>query len=275
MGSLSRAPTNLAVMHPSGDYADDLVLAMRIADEVDALTLPASTGHFEVEIKPDETPVTAIDRAAEQLIRDRVAQARPNDGFVGEEFGTVEGGSRRWIVDPIDGTKNFVRGVPVWATLIAVFDNEVPVVGVVSAPALGRRWFAAAGDGAWRGTSLETAERIHVSEVSALSDASLSYSSLSGWEERGLLPQFLDLTREVWRTRAYGDFWSYMMVAEGVVDAACEPELALYDMAALAPIITEAGGTFTALDGTPGPFGADALATNGALHPLVLGQLNS
>lgn len=262
-------------MHPSGDYADDLVLAMRIADEVDALTLPASTGHFDVEIKPDETPVTAIDRAAEQLIRERITQARPTDAFLGEEFGSVEGGSRRWIVDPIDGTKNFVRGVPVWATLIAMFDNEVPVVGVVSAPALGRRWFAAAGEGAWRGVSLDGAERIRVSDVSALTEASLSYSSLSGWEERGLLPQFLDLTRDVWRTRAYGDFWSYMMVAEGVVDVACEPELALYDMAALAPIITEAGGTFTALDGTPGPFGADALATNGVLHEHVRARLSN
>ena len=262
-------------MHPSGDYADDLVLAMRVADEVDALTLPASSGHFEVEIKPDETPVTAIDRAAEQLIRDRIGRARPDDGFVGEEFGPVEGGPRRWIVDPIDGTKNFVRGVPVWATLIAMFDNEVPVVGVVSAPALGRRWFAAAGDGAWRGMSLDSAERIGVSDVATLSEASLSYSSLSGWEERGLLPAFLDLTSDVWRTRAYGDFWSYMMVAEGVVDAACEPELALYDMAALAPIVTEAGGTFTALDGTPGPFGADALATNGTLHEQVRGRLSS
>src|SRR5690554_4657920 len=178
-------------MHPTGDYADDLVLAMRIADEVDALTLPASQGDFEVEIKPDETPVTAIDRAAEQLIRDHIGRARPADGFTGEEFGTVEGGPRRWIVDPIDGTKNFVRGTPVWATLIAMFDNEVPVLGVVSAPSLARRWFAAAGDGAWRGTTLETAERIRVSEVSTLADASLSYSSLSGWEERGLLPQFL------------------------------------------------------------------------------------
>ena len=262
-------------MQPSGDYADDLVLAMRVADEVDALTLPGSQGTFDVEIKADETPVTAIDRAAEQLIRDRIAQARPADGFVGEEFGTVKGGARRWIVDPIDGTKNFVRGVPVWASLIAMFDNDVPVVGVVSAPALGLRWFAAAGDGAWRGASLDNAERIGVSDVSALADASLSYSSLSGWEERGLLPQFLDLTREVWRTRAYGDFWSYMMVAEGVVDAACEPELALYDMAALAPIVTEAGGAFTALDGTPGPFGADALATNGTLHPVVLGRLSN
>lgn len=262
-------------MHPSGDYADDLVLAMRIADEVDALTLPASQGDFEVEIKADETPVTAIDRAAEKLIRDRVAQARPADGFVGEEYGTTEGGSRRWVVDPIDGTKNFVRGVPVWASLIALFDNDVPVVGVVSAPALSRRWFAAAGDGAWRGTSMEGAQRIGVSHVDDLSEASLSYSSLSGWEERGLLPQFLDLTRNVWRTRAYGDFWSYMMVAEGVVDAACEPELALYDMAALAPIVTEAGGTFTALDGTPGPFGADALATNGVLHEQVRGRLSN
>lgn len=260
-------------MHPTGQYADDLSLAMRIADEVDALTLPASAGDFAVEVKADETPVTAVDRAAEQLIRERVASARPQDAFLGEEFGEAPGGPRRWIVDPIDGTKNFVRGVPVWATLIALFDDGVPVVGVVSAPALGRRWFAATGDGAWKGTDFAAAHRIEVSQVDALGEASLSYSSLSGWEERGLLPHFLDLTGQVWRTRAYGDFWSYMMVAEGVVDVACEPELALYDMAALAPIVTEAGGQFTSLDGTPGPFGADALATNGTLHTAVLGHL--
>lgn len=260
-------------MQPRGPYADDLTLAMDIADQVDALTLPASQGTLEVEMKPDDTPVTATDRAAEQLIRHALAQARPSDAFVGEESGSAEGGTRRWIVDPIDGTKNFIRGVPVWATLIALFDGDVPAVGVVSAPALGRRWFAAAGDGAWRGTSLDESEQIRVSPVDDLAKASLSYSSLSGWEERGLLEPFLNLTRNVWRTRAYGDFWSYMMVAEGVVDAACEPELALYDMAALVPIVKEAGGTFTSLEGVPGPFGADGLATNGQLHKDVLEKL--
>ncbi len=260
-------------MQPSGTYAADLELAMQIADEVDALTLPASTGHLEVELKADDSPVTAIDREAERIIRERVASARPADAFVGEEYGATAGGTRQWIVDPIDGTKNFVRGVPVWATLIALVDDGEPVMGVVSCPALGRRWFAARGEGAWRGVTFGEAERISVSQVGDLADASLSYSSLSGWEERGLLPAFLGLAQDVWRTRAYGDFWSYMLVAEGVVDAAMEPELELYDMAALVPIVTEAGGRFTSLAGEPGPFGGDALATNGTLHHEVLERL--
>ncbi|MFW2513141.1 inositol monophosphatase family protein [Demequina sp. SO4-13] len=260
-------------MQPLGPYAADLSLAMAIADEVDALTLPGSTGHLEVELKADDSPVTAFDREAERIIRARVASERPADAFVGEEYAPTSGGARQWVVDPIDGTKNFVRGVPVWATLIALLDDGVPVVGVVSAPALGRRWFAAAGAGAWRGTNLGTAERIGVSQVNSLADASLSYSSLSGWEQRGLLPAFLGLAGDVWRTRAYGDFWSYMMVAEGTVDAAMEPELELYDMAALVPIVTEAGGRFTSLAGEPGPFGGDALATNGSLHDEVLRRL--
>ncbi|WP_062132033.1 inositol monophosphatase family protein [Demequina aestuarii] len=260
-------------MQPAGSYAADLALALRIADEVDALTLPASTGHLEVELKADDSPVTAIDREAERIIRARVASERPADAFVGEEYGSTSGGARQWVVDPIDGTKNFVRGVPVWATLIALIDDGLPVMGVVSAPALSRRWFAAAGDGAWRGQSVDSAERIGVSTVDDLADASLSYSSLSGWDERGLLPAFLGLASDAWRTRAYGDFWSYMLVAEGVVDAAMEPELELYDMAALVPIVTEAGGQFTSLAGEPGPFGGDALATNGRLHAQIAARL--
>ena len=147
-------------------------------------------------------------------------------------------------------------------------------MGVVSAPALGRRWWAARGAGAYTGRSLASATRIQVSGVSSLSDASLSYSSLEGWRERGNIREFLELTSDVWRTRAYGDFWSYMMVAEGAVDLACEPELELYDMAALVPIVTEAGGTFTSLEGEAGPFGGNALASNGRLHQEVLERLN-
>ncbi len=184
-------------------------------------------------------------------------------------MGTTGHGARRWVVDPIDGTKNFVRGVPVWATLIALLDGDEVVLGLVSAPALGRRWWAAVGSGAWSGKSLAAASRLQVSGVDRLEDASLSYSSLSGWEEQGALDGFLDLTRSVWRTRGYGDFWSYVLVAEGAVDIATEPELALHDMAALVPIVTEAGGTFTSVSGVPGPFGGSALATNGLLHEQV------
>lgn len=148
------------------------------------------------------------------------------------------------------------------------------MVGVVSAPALGRRWWAAKGHGAYTGRSLSSASRLRVSRVSELSDASFAYSSLTGWEERGHLNGFLDLTREVWRTRAYGDFWPYMMVAEGSVDLCAEPELSLWDMAATAIVVTEAGGTFTGLDGRPGPHSGNAAASNGLLHEELLGYLN-
>ncbi|GIJ00185.1 histidinol-phosphate phosphatase [Sediminihabitans luteus] len=255
-------------------YDDDLRLAHVIADQVDSHTMSRFKAlDLKVDTKPDTTPVSDADTAAEEMIRSTLGRARTRDAIVGEEFGETGHGSRRWVVDPIDGTKNFVRGVPVWATLIGLLDGDECVVGLVSAPALGKRWWAAKGSGAWTGKSLAAATRMHVSGVSDLADASLSMSSLSGWEERGTLDGFLDLTREVWRVRGFGDFWSYMLVAEGAVDVAAEPELALHDMAALVPIVTEAGGTFTALDGTPGPFGGNAVATNGLLHAKVLDRL--
>ncbi len=251
-------------------YDDDLRLAHVIADQVDGLTMSRFRAQdLTVETKPDTTPVTDADRGAEEVVRSQLSRTRPRDAVVGEEMGTTGHGARRWVVDPIDGTKNFVRGVPVWATLIALLDGEDVVLGLVSAPALGRRWWAAVGSGAWSGKSLAAASRLQVSGVDRLEDASLSYSSLSGWEEQGALDGFLDLTRSVWRTRGYGDFWSYVLVAEGAVDIATEPELALHDMAALVPIVTEAGGTFTSIRGVPGPFGGSALATNGLLHDQV------
>jgi histidinol-phosphatase len=263
-------------MEPTGPYAADLALAMSIADQVDDLTLGNFThATFTVEIKEDATPVTAVDRGAEALIRARLAEAIPEDSFRGEESGASGETSREWVVDPIDATKNYIRGVPVWATLLALIDGGDPVVGVVSAPALGKRWFAATGDGAWSGPSFKDATRLSVSTRAHLNESSLSYSSLTGWDQRGLWPQFLGLTKAMARTRAFGDFWSYMMVAEGSVDVACEPELSLWDMAALVPIVTEAGGRFTSLDGTPGPFGADAVATNGLLHAEVLAYIGT
>ncbi len=266
MGSMNHEPET---------YNDDLRLAHVLADSVDAQTMERFKAlDLKVETKPDLTPVTDADRAAEEAIRGQLSRSRPRDAVVGEEFGTTGHGSRRWIIDPIDGTKNFVRGVPVWATLIALADGDEIVVGVVSAPALGRRWWAARGAGAYTGRSLASATRLRVSNVAKLGDASLSYSSLSGWKERGNLDDFLGLTEDVWRTRAYGDFWSYCLVAEGAVDIATEPELALYDMAALVPIVTEAGGRFTSLEGKEGPWGGNALATNGILHSEALSRLN-
>jgi histidinol-phosphatase len=196
---------------------------------------------------------------------------------LGEEYGSQGGGPRRWIIDPIDGTKNYVRGVPVWATLIALADRgeagDEVVVGMVSAPALGRRWWAYKNGGAYTGRSLSQATRLRVSQVSRVEDASFAYSSLSGWEDQGRLDGFMDLTRACWRTRGYGDFWPYMMVAEGSVDICAEPELSLWDMAANDVIVREAGGRFTSLDGVPGAFGANAAASNGLLHEELLGYL--
>ncbi|MGO1317335.1 MAG: histidinol-phosphatase [Cellulomonadaceae bacterium] len=255
-------------------YDDDLRLAHVIADQVDSLTMSRFKAlDLAVETKPDNTPVSDADRAAEEHIRAQLGRARGRDAIVGEEYGTTGSGSRRWVVDPIDGTKNFVRGVPVWATLIALLDGDEPVVGLVSAPALGRRWWAARGTGAWTGRSLAKASRISVSGVRELADASFSYSSLTGWDDAGRLPGFMELATSVWRTRAFGDFWSYMLVAEGAVDFAAEPELALHDMAALVPIVVEAGGRFTSLDGTDGPFGGSGVASNGHLHASVLAAL--
>lgn len=256
-------------------YDDDLRLAHVMADQVDSLTMSRFKAQdLRVETKPDLTPVSDADRAAEELIRGQLARARSRDAVQGEEMPDTGHGPRRWVVDPIDGTKNFVRGVPVWATLIALIDGDEVVVGLVSAPALGRRWWAAQGSGAWTGRSLAAASRMHVSGVDRLEDASLSYSSLSGWEEEGRLDGFLDLTRRVWRTRAYGDFWSHVLVAEGAVDLSTEPELALHDMAALVPIVTEAGGRFTSVRGVPGPFGGSALVSNGLLHDQALELLD-
>jgi histidinol-phosphatase len=256
-------------------YDDDLRLTHVIADMVDALTTSRFlAADLHVETKPDLTPVSDADRAAEELVRTQLRRTRPRDAVVGEEYEATGHGARRWVVDPIDGTKNFVRGVPVWATLISLLVDDVPVLGVVSAPALNRRWWAAQGTGAWTGRSLSSARRLSVSGVTELADASLSYSSLSGWEDLGRREAFLDLEARVWRSRAYGDFWSYMLLAEGAVDVACEPELMLYDMAALVPVVVEAGGRFTSVEGVDGPHGGNALATNGHLHDQVLAVLS-
>jgi histidinol-phosphatase len=258
------------------NFTDDLRLAHVLADDADSLTESRFRAQdLHVMAKPDLTPVTDADVAVEEAIRRSLSRARPRDSVLGEEGGTTGHSQRQWIVDPIDGTKNFVRGVPVWATLIALaVDGEV-VAGVVSAPQLNRRWWASKGGGAWTGKSLVRATQCHVSDVSRLDDASLSYSSLNGWDQRGRIEDFLALSRRCWRTRAYGDFWSYMLVAEGAVDLAAEPELEVYDMAALDIIVREAGGTFTSLDGKPGPFGGNALASNGRLHEQALGFLGA
>ena len=254
---------------------DDLSLALALADAADEVTMARFLAQdLAVETKPDATPVTDADRAVERAVRELLGQRRPGDSVLGEEYGTSGDGPRRWVVDPVDGTKNFVRGVPVWATLIALMEADEVYVGVVSAPALGRRWWASRGQGAWTSMLGGEPRRLRVSGVADLADASFSYSSLHGWEGAGRAG-LLELEGMVWRSRGYGDFWQYALVAEGAVDAAAEPEVSLWDLAALAVLVEEAGGRFTDLSGRRGPAGGSGLASNGPLHDDVLRLLGT
>ena len=258
---------------------EDLALAHRLADAADAITLARYQAlDLTVTTKPDNTPVTDADKSAEDAIRALLRAHRPDDGIVGEEFGT-EGTekNRYWVIDPIDGTRNFLRGVPTWATLIGLIEKnsngvEKVVAGVVSAPALFRRWYAFEGGGAFVIVNNDVPKRMSVSAVSAIEDASISYSDFIGWGDR--LEPFTALMKSAWRTRAHGDFWSHMLVAEGAVEVAAEPSLALWDMAALDIIVREAGGRFTNLDGEDGSLGRSGLSTNAALHDYVISALN-
>ena len=274
------------------DLQDDLALAHALADLADAISLDRYQAQdLVITTKPDNTPVTDADRAVETAIREALATHRHTDGLVGEEFGSDKGTTGRyWVIDPIDGTKNFMRGVPTWATLIALVQVaasgvEEVVVGIASAPALARRWSAAKGQGAFvrftAGNIDELSEefdasssekKISVSKVGALSDASISYSDFVGWGAR--LEPFQKMLANAWRTRGIGDFWSHMLVAEGAVDIAIEPQLAVWDMAALDIIVREAGGTFTNTAGQNGPFGGSGVSTNGLLHNAVINGLN-
>jgi histidinol-phosphatase len=258
---------------------NDLALAMRLADAADSITLARYQSiDLVVTTKPDNTPVTDADKAAEEALRALLKNHRPDDGIVGEEFGDDAGGAERyWVIDPIDGTKNFLRGVPTWATLIGLIEkqrdgSEVAVVGVVSAPALFRRWHASEGNGAFVSVNKAAPERISVSQVSEVKDASISYSDFIGWGER--LAPFQDLLASAWRTRGIGDFWSHMLVAEGAVDVAAEPSLALWDMAALDIIVREAGGRFTNMAGLDGSLGGSGLSTNSLIHQKIVDKLN-
>jgi histidinol-phosphatase len=247
----------------------DLAFALELADLADAITTERfQAGDLAVETKPDLSPVTEADRAVEQVLRKRIGEEWPGHSVVGEEFGADEKGSARWILDPIDGTKNYVRGLPVWATLIALERDGRVEVGVASAPALHRRWWAARGQG-----SFVDGRRIHVSRVADLGDAVLSYASLTSWEQHGMGEEFLTLARACWRTRGFGDFWSHMLVAEGAADLAVEPEVEVWDLAAPQVIVEEAGGRFTNLDGIPTPAGGSVVSSNGLLHDRVLATL--
>jgi len=247
---------------------DDLALALELADLADSITLRRYRAKdLIVETKRDLTPVTEADRAVEQAIRERLAAARPGDAIVGEEYGATERGSsaRRWIVDPIDGTKSYVRGMPTWSTLIALSVDDEIAVGVVSAPALPRRWWAGRGSGAFADGA-----RIRVSNVSQLADAQLTWSGIEDWDAIGRLDAIVELGRRCWRSRGIGDAWQYMLVAEGAAEIALDPEVSIWDLAALQVIVEEAGGRFTDLGGVRTHAGGDGIATNGLVHDAAL-----
>ena len=257
-----------------GHDPDDLALALELADIADSITRERfGADDLRVETKPDMTPVSEADTAVERAIRDRLATARPDDAVVGEEYEDTAGGgaSRRWVLDPIDGTKNYVRGLPVWATLIALQEEERSVVGVVSAPALARRWWAATGAGAFVDDGASGApRRLAVSAVRELSDAQLLTGGLDAWDEIGRLDALIALARGCWRIRGYGDFWQYMLVAEGAAEIGLDPEVSVWDLAAPQVVIEEAGGRFTDLGGVGTASGGDAIATNGLVHEAAL-----
>jgi histidinol-phosphatase len=242
-----------------------------LADLADAMTLARFRAtDLVVSTKPDLTPVTEADRDVERAIRRILSRSRPAHAVLGEELGDDGGGGAgwRWVLDPIDGTKNYVRGIPVWATCIGLQRDGEGMVGVVSAPALGRRWWAARGEGAFA-----DGQPIRVSAVADLADAQLGYDSVPGFEAHGLGDGFLGLARRCWRTRGLGDFWSHVLVAEGAVEIAVEPEVSLWDVAAVQVIVEEAGGRFTDLTGVARPDGGSAVSTNGLLHDEVLAAL--
>ncbi|HEY3727165.1 MAG TPA: histidinol-phosphatase [Solirubrobacteraceae bacterium] len=256
--------------------ADDLALAFELADAADAIT----TARFRaddlvVETKPDLTPVSEADREVERAMRSRLASARPGDSVLGEEYGddsaAVGGNGRRWIVDPIDGTKSYVRGVPVWATLLALEERGELALGVVSAPALGRRWWAVQGSGAFVSDSFDGGQprRLRVSAVHELEDAQLCFGGFEDWRDAGRLEGLVALSARCWRTRGYGDFWQYMLVAEGALEIGTDPDVSLWDVAAPMVVVQEAGGRFTDLSGQATPDGGEALATNGVLHEVA------
>ncbi len=242
----------------------DLAFALELADAADALSLPRFRARdLVVETKSDLTPVTEADHAVEAELRRLLAERRPADGVLGEEEGETAGAgdAARWILDPIDGTRNYSRGIPVWATLIALERDGRVEVGVVSAPALGRRWWAARGEGAWR----DDGERLRVSTIDRLEDATV----LVALDRPAQSAAF-----GAWHLRGFGDFWAHMLVAEGAAEVAVDAVgVSVWDLAAPLVIVEEAGGRFTDLGGDARADGRSAIATNGLLHELALREL--
>jgi histidinol-phosphatase len=254
---------------------DDLVFALDLADLADELSLRRfRAADLIVETKPDLTPVTEADRAVERALRERISAQRPGDSVMGEEFGpappfSASGAGDRWIIDPIDGTKNYMRGIPVFASLIALERRGTLIAAVASAPALGRRWWATRGGGAFA-----DGRAIRVSRVSRLEDAQVCFGGLGAWQRAGLRDRLLALVERSWRSRGFGDFWMHMLVAEGAAEVAAETEVSLWDLAAVKLIVEEAGGVFTDLGGAARADGGSALSTNGLLHQEALAALS-
>ena len=247
----------------------DLQLALELADAADVITLK----HFQsatlaVRTKIDMSPVSEADEAVERAIRERLAAERPDDGIVGEEFGATGTGARKWVIDPIDATANYVRGIPVYGTLIALVENARPIAGVISSPAMSRRWWASRGEGAFC-----NGRPMHVSKIDAVENAHIAYGSVRDWEKYGLGEKFLALARRCTRARGFGDFWIHMLVAEGAIEIAAESEVQPWDMAAVQVIVEEAGGRFSDLHGHPRFDGGSSVSTNGPLHDAVLEAL--
>lgn len=256
-------------------FEADLALALRLAEAADAASMSRfDADDLDVSAKPDATFVTEADLATERAIRDILADERPDDGILGEEYGTTGTSSRQWIIDPIDGTHNYLRGIPMWATLIALAVDGVPQVGVVSQPAIGRRWWGATGLGAWTHEPDGTPRRLSVSGVDSIAEASVSFQSIAQWDEAGHLDTLVRLSRAVWRDRGYGDAWPYMLVAEGRLEFVAEFGVQEYDIAAHIPIIAEAGGRVTSFDGVDTLSARSVLATNGRLHDRFLTLLH-
>ncbi|HEX3804215.1 MAG TPA: inositol monophosphatase family protein [Solirubrobacteraceae bacterium] len=258
-------------------HEDDLALALELADIADGITMARyRAADLAVETKPDMTPVSESDKAAELALRERLAQARPGDPIIGEEFGGAEfdaadpSSGRAWVIDPIDGTKSYVRGMDTWTTLIALLEDGEVKVGVVAMPALAKRWWAVRGHGAFA-----DGRRIQVSRVAELGTAQFLWSGIEEWDAIGGFQRVVDLGRRCWRTRGVGDAWQYMLVAEGAAEIATDPEATLWDLAAVSIVVEEAGGRFTSLAGIAGAGAGSGLATNGRLHEVALAALGT
>lgn len=261
------------------DLEDDLQFALRLADAADAISgARFRANDLHITTKPDRTHVTDADQSVERAIRELIEAEHPGDEILGEEYGRAGGdpkaAHRLWIIDPIDGTHSYERGLPLWGTLIGLVIDGRPVLGVASSPALGKRWWGSAGQGSWASESGGEPVRLRVSGIRTLADASISYQSMQQWDRSGHLDQLVALTRAVWRDRAYGDVWAYMLLAEGLIDAVAEFGLHPYDIAAIVPIVEGAGGRVTAAGGGAVLWDGSVVATNGAVHEEILPLLS-